>query len=226
MAKQIKVTKDGPYEISGGIPLAEEEIEVDENGDPFDWKKTKDFPHQEEYSLCRCGHSKNMPYCDGSHIKIEFDGEETADARKTFNQMAQIYDGPLMDLHDAEELCAGAGFCHRAGGTWELSSSDSGAETTVAKEQCCNCPSGRLVADDKKKGIIEPKFEASISVVQEPEIGMSGPLWVKGGVEIESTSGEKYEKRNRVTLCRCGKSSNKPFCDGTHHQIDFSDRDQ
>ena len=79
------------------------------------------------------------------------------------------------------------------------------------------------MVEDKKKGTIEPGFEESISTVQEPSIGMSGPLWVKGGVEIESAKGEKYEKRNRVTLCRCGHSNNKPFCDGTHHLVEFRD---
>ena len=46
---------------------------------------------------------------------------------------------------------------------------------------------------------------------------------VRGGIQIESADGFKYEVRNRVTLCRCGKSQNKPFCDGTHAQIKFRD---
>jgi CDGSH-type Zn-finger protein len=48
-----------------------------------------------------------------------------------------------------------------------------------------------------------------------------GPLFVSGGIEIERTSGELLETRNRVTLCRCGQSGNKPLCDGTHFEIDF-----
>ncbi|UCF09264.1 MAG: CDGSH iron-sulfur domain-containing protein, partial [Thermoplasmata archaeon] len=43
-----------------------------------------------------------------------------------------------------------------------------------------------------------------------------GPIWVRGRIPIESADGHIYEIRNRVTLCRCGWSSNKPFCDSSH----------
>jgi CDGSH-type Zn-finger protein len=39
---------------------------------------------------------------------------------------------------------------------------------------------------------------------------------VRGGITIESADGVPYEVRNRVTLCRCGRSDNKPFCDASH----------
>jgi CDGSH-type Zn-finger protein len=49
-----------------------------------------------------------------------------------------------------------------------------------------------------------------------PNGEFNGPIWVRGGIPIESAKDEIYEIRNRVTLCGCGRSSNKPFCDGTH----------
>ncbi|MCJ7713336.1 CDGSH iron-sulfur domain-containing protein, partial [Candidatus Bathyarchaeota archaeon] len=55
---------------------------------------------------------------------------------------------------------------------------------------------------------------------------VSGPIWVKGGVIVESSDGTSYEVRNRQTLCRCGKSENKPFCDGTHIKAGFNDGDK
>jgi CDGSH-type Zn-finger protein len=39
---------------------------------------------------------------------------------------------------------------------------------------------------------------------------------VRGGIPIESANGKTYAVRNRVTLCRCGQSANKPLCDGSH----------
>jgi len=54
-------------------------------------------------------------------------------------------------------------------------------------------------------------------------VGISSAIWVKGGIPIQSSKGFVYEIRNRVTLCRCGKSANKPFCDGTHVKIRFRD---
>jgi CDGSH-type Zn-finger protein len=97
----------------------------------------------------------------------------------------------------------------------------------LAIEEAGNCPSGRLVAWGKMSGQpLEPKFEPSISVTEDTVQKVSGPLWVKGGVEIEAADGFSYEVRNRVTLCRCGRSVNKPFCDGNHCKIKFNDGDE
>ena len=58
---------------------------------------------------------------------------------------------------------------------------------------------------------------------QDPAEGVSGGLWVRGGITVESADGFRYETRNRVTLCRCGASRNKPFCDGSHAEVRFTD---
>ncbi len=77
---------------------------------------------------------------------------------------------------------------------------------------------------DKKTGKeIEHKLPPSIGVVEDPALGCSGPLWIRGGIRIESVNGTPYEVRNRVTLCRCGVSSDKPFCNGNHASIKFRD---
>jgi hypothetical protein len=87
-----------------------------------------------------------------------------------------------------------------------------------------NCPSGRLVARDVSTGVaIEPKFTPSIGLIADPDAGVAGPLWVRGGIPIFSADGEPYEIRNRVTLFRCGGSSSKPFCDGTHMDNNFQE---
>ena len=87
-----------------------------------------------------------------------------------------------------------------------------------------NCPAGRLVVWDKSTGEpVEPQLEQSIGLVQDPAAEVSGPLWLRGGITVQSADGEAYEVRNRVTLCRCGASENKPFCDGSHVSIGFRD---
>ena len=45
---------------------------------------------------------------------------------------------------------------------------------------------------------------------------IDGPLWVTGHIPVERADGQPMETRNRVTLCNCGKSKNKPLCDGSH----------
>ena len=126
--------------------------------------------------------------------------------------------GPALTLADNEHLCVHARFCMRAGGIWNLvEQSDDQEARDTAIEEACNCPSGRLVIKDNESGkVIEPEFEKSIVVIEYPPRGEHGPLWVRGGIPIESSDGKAYEIRNRVTLCRCGRSENKPFCDGSH----------
>jgi hypothetical protein len=81
-----------------------------------------------------------------------------------------------------------------------------------------NCPSGALEMRPEADGEqLEPALPVSIGVVRD------GPLWVRGSVEVESADGESYEVRNRMTLCRCGHSQTKPFCDGSHHNVGFRD---
>jgi CDGSH-type Zn-finger protein len=105
--------------------------------------------------------------------------------------------------------------------------SDNPEDKKTAIQIASNCNSGRFVVWDKKtKTSIEPDFEPSIAVTEEPEKGVSGPLWVRGGIKIVSSDGDIYEVRNRVTLCRCGKSTNKPYCDGTHIMTSFNDGDE
>jgi CDGSH-type Zn-finger protein len=50
----------------------------------------------------------------------------------------------------------------------------------------------------------------------------NGPLHVTGGITIKRSDGQPFETRNRVLLCRCGNSKNKPLCDGTHKEIGFT----
>ena len=50
----------------------------------------------------------------------------------------------------------------------------------------------------------------------------NGPLGVAGAVEILSGTGRTIDRLDKVTLCRCGQSSNKPYCDGTHKKIGFA----
>lgn len=215
---KIKVSKNGPYLVSGMIPLTQKIISVGEEGTPNEWSTGKTFQSGERCALCRCGESKNKPFCDGTHVKVNFDGGETA-SKESYAEKAKIIEGPSITLRDAEELCASARFCHRKGGIWNLipNSSDSEARKT-AIEEACDCPSGRLVVEDKQTGkAYEPPFEQSIGLIEDPQMRVGGPIWIRGGIPIESGDGKIYETRNRVTLCRCGKSSNKPFCDSSHY---------
>ncbi len=214
---RIVVSKNGPYIVSGGVPLIVSEICNDNEGYCRTWKPVARYPVQERYALCRCGQSKNKPFCDGTHAKIRFDGTETA-GNEPYLRHPKVIRGPELELADYEGLCAHARFCMRAGGIWNLTKqSDIPEAKDTAVEEACNCPSGRLVLSDRRTGKpVEPELEKSIVVIEYPVRGEHGPLWVRGGIPVILADGRTYTVRNRLTLCRCGKSGNKPFCDGSH----------
>ena len=127
-------------------------------------------------------------------------------------------------LGDAEDLCAFARFCDPEGKIWSVIERPGQEARKLAIREANHCPAGRLVVHDKKSGEeIAEKLPSSIGVVEDPALGCSGPLWVRGGIRIESENGTPYEARDRVTLCRCGASANKPFCNGSHASIRFRD---
>jgi CDGSH-type Zn-finger protein len=224
---KIMVTKDGPYLVSGGLHIDKQIIGIGKEGEPETWIQGKKAPSGETCALCRCGESKSKPFCDGTHGKIKFNGTETA-SKKAHDKQAKVMDGPTLKLEDVPSLCATARFCHRGGGTWELTHhSDDSRSRELAIEEACQCPSGRLVECDKKTGkVFEKEFKQTISLVEDPQNKVSGPIWLKGGIPVESSDGAIYEVRNRQTLCRCGKSQNKPFCDGSHIEEGFKDGDE
>jgi CDGSH-type Zn-finger protein len=85
------------------------------------------------------------------------------------------------------------------------------------------CPSGSLTyALEAGQPDIEPDLPQQVAVVTEitSQGPIAGPLWVTGGIPIERADGLPLERRNRVMLCGCGRSSAKPLCDGTHRQPD------
>lgn len=219
MSNQNKVTvsKNGPYLVSGSVPLAFQIIGGNNDSESTKWIEGDAFPASAEYALCRCGASNTKPFCDGTHAKIGFDGTETA-SREPVMKQAELLDGPTMQLADAEGLCAFARFCDPHGRVWnQVENTDDPKVRAQFIRQVGDCPAGRLIAIDKETGKpIEPKLPQSIGIVEDPALKCSGPLWVRGGIQLISADGRAHEIRNRMTLCRCGRSENKPFCNGAH----------
>jgi CDGSH-type Zn-finger protein len=221
---KITITKNGPYVVEGDVPLANQHIVTNDDGESIEWREGAAVQHPAKYALCRCGRSSKKPFCDATHTKIAFDGTETA-IRRPYERQAERIVGPTQVLEDAESLCAFARFCDPEGRVWNLVQiSDKPAAAKLVVHEAGHCPAGRLVVKDRTTNKpIEPKLEPSIGLVQDTARGVSGPLWVRGGIPVVGENGRPYEVRNRVTLCRCGASSNKPFCDGSHVSIGFTE---
>lgn len=221
---KIVVNPHGPYRVVGGVPLAIQTITPNARGESWEWVEGRKFPVSEEYFLCRCGRSKNKPFCDNSHLAAGFVGEETA-SRRPIERRSEHFEGPDLTLSDAEEMCAFARFCDPGGKIWALMerSGDPKVRELVVRE-AAHCPAGRLVLREKSTGkVLEPDLPPSIGLIEDTALECSGGLWVRGGVRVESLNGVQYEVRNRMALCRCGMSTNMPFCNGSHASIRFQD---
>lgn len=219
---RIKIIENGPYLVTGGIPIKEQIIT--KRGEHYVLEEGRTLPQAQSYALCRCGNSKMAPFCDGSHNEQHFNGAETASRDLYRKRVNDVTFGEQISLLD-DGRCAFARFCHTDhGDIWHCTEQDSDEQKRAAAIAAAReCPAGRLVVVDKAGNPIEQAYEPEIIIMQDPEKNASAAIFVKGAITVEAADGQTYEVRNRVALCRCGRSQNKPFCDATHVQIGFDD---
>lgn len=65
---RIKITRNGPYLVSGRVPLGRQSIVSDDEGTAMEWRNDGSTEAGASYALCRCGQSGKKPYCDASHL--------------------------------------------------------------------------------------------------------------------------------------------------------------
>jgi len=170
-------------------------------------------------ALCRCGGSGNKPFCDGTHGRNGFRDDNLADPA---NNKRKAYAGKRITILDNRAICSHATFC-----TDELKSvfrhneepwiDPDGATVEAIVAQVRKCPSGALsyAIDGVEAG---PPQRAPMVTVTD-----NGPYAVTGGIELLGVPFGDGASREHYTLCRCGASKNKPFCDGSHWHVGFRD---
>ena len=171
-------------------------------------------------ALCRCGGSQNKPFCDGTHGRIGFSDENLADPAR---DKVDSYTGTKITIHDNRSICAHAGFCtdklasvFRMGEEPWIDANGASVDDIIAAVD--RCPSGAL-----SYTIAGSDTAADASGPPAVKVAQDGPYVVTGGIEILGQPLAAGASGNKVTLCRCGGSKNKPFCDGTHWHIGFKD---
>ncbi|MFI7536884.1 ferritin-like domain-containing protein [Streptosporangium sp. NPDC049376] len=220
--RRIVVLRDGPYVVYGGVPLRRKRKIVSAGNDALTWQTHEHLETEDTYALCRCGHSSSKPFCDGTHAAVGFDGTEAAVA-PPYRETQHVHDGVGISAQRVGELCVHAAFC--VGRTRPiaemLADTDDSDVRSDIMGRIDHCPSGSYSYALSRGGeTVEPDLPQAVSVLEE-ENGLASALWVTGGVPVTRSDGQPLETRNRMTLCRCGHSGNKPLCDGTHRRIDF-----
>jgi CDGSH-type Zn-finger protein len=224
---RIRVDPRGPYRVRGNVGLRRLRSVRSDPTEASTWQETERLPSDDFMLLCRCGGSANKPFCDGTHATRDWDPTEAAPT-STYDERAVVVEGSVVKVRDDRSLCVHSGFCStKLVNVWDMArdlTPDDAATRADVIAMIERCPSGALTyrldagadagadADDR-----EPDLGMGIGVIE------NGPLVVTGCIPIERGDGQPFEPRNRVVLCRCGGSSMKPLCDGTHETNDFRD---
>jgi CDGSH-type Zn-finger protein len=174
---------------------------------------------QPRMALCRCGGSENKPFCDGSHAKIDFSSDKVTGR---IEDKRENYEGDGVTIHDNRGICAHAGRCtdglpsvFRLG--QEPWIDPKGAPSDEIVSTVKQCPSGALSYSGDGENRSDAEDQPSIFV------SPNGPYVVTGGPELHDTDRGEGASKEHFTLCRCGGSKNKPFCDGSHWYRKFTD---
>lgn len=203
-APTLECKPNGPYLVKGLSDLRTA------NGESL--------PTTAVVALCRCGGSANKPFCDGTHRSNGFSGANDSPPPA----VRKDYHVPGITIHDTRALCAHAGRCTDGLASVFRYGSEpwidpAGADVAAIIETIRQCPSGAL---SYTLDVPEPPQEpGSPSVV----VTKNGPSAVSGGVALVDSVTGQTSPGTRYTLCRCGASKNKPFCDGSHWSIGFED---
>jgi len=201
----IECRPDGPYVVKG--------LERLHNS------KGDSLPVKPVMALCRCGGSANKPFCDGTHAKNGFRGGRLGGGAK---DRRRDHVGKRITIHDNRALCAHAGHCTEGLAAvfnserqpW-IDADGASVEEIITAVRCC--PSGAL--SYSIDGVEHRDHGGPLAVT----VAKDGPYAVTGGVELAGIAMGEGASTEHFTLCRCGASKNKPFCDGSHWDAQFRD---
>jgi CDGSH-type Zn-finger protein/truncated hemoglobin YjbI len=204
---QVIVTEHGPYRVVGDVAIYDAEGTL--------------LRRTGTWCLCRCGGSSNKPFCDATHFLKGFDGAETADHGSIVDRR-DTYRADKLTVFDDRSRCAHFGQCtDRLPSVFRADAEPfvdpHGAASEVIASVVAGCPSGALAYAIDDGDPVEVSTEPSVTPI------VDGPYRVRGAIQVVGADGRAYERRERQTLCRCGQSGNKPFCDGSHWYAGFRD---
>ena len=182
-------------------------------------------------ALCRCGASKNKPFCDGTHNVIGFSSanrtlDENDDTKKTaIKDKRRNYPGKEITVHDNRKICSHAAECvNNLSSVFKLGSrpwiNPDASKMNDIIDVVIRCPSGALSYSIDGVEYRDPEEQRNPIVT----VLKNGPYHITGGIELigENIQFGEGASKEHYTLCLCGASENKPFCDGAHKSSKFN----
>lgn len=210
---QLQAVEDGPLEYRGAQGSQKDAVLTDAAGQSMQLTGGE--------RLCRCGGSSVKPFCDGAHSS---NGYSSARARHVIPSARTDYDAGVFTIHDVRGVCAHVERCTK--GLPEVFQQKAkpwvhadGAAIDAAVRIIRACPSGALTYSIG--GEYYGDWEGDPKILADE----NGPYEVSGNIELPGVEFASTVPTDHFTLCRCGGSKNKPFCDGTHWHNGFKDPD-
>ena len=199
-------------------PLIAREVPNLKDADGSDIK-----PDKPAFGLCRCGMSKNKPFCDGTHIEAGFISDKAdAKIRNTPIEYSGKVEGKSVTVSYTPVLCGHIAECQRL----HKAVFDPGKRPWIQPENgslegilavVAACPSGALRVSVNNEPLHHiDGDESSVQVVK------NGPYVVRN-IPLGAPFNGAGASEKEYILCRCGYSKNKPFCDGSHHDQKWQD---
>jgi CDGSH-type Zn-finger protein len=187
---EITVIPQGPYQVRGARAIR---------------VKGNTAPAEGDVYLCRCGNSANAPYCDGTHRKGFDDHCDPVQAKPV-----KVWEGKTVRTRFDPNVCMHVFYCKPLADLRERElAGDTGAAAAIA-QVVSTCPSGALQWE-AKSAIAAPSAPdaPAVEVMVGGEIRLHAPF----SIDVPLRDGQPED---RATLCRCGMSKSKPWCDGRH----------
>ena len=202
----IKLLDNGPMRLSVNS-------DEDSHSDVLFDARNKSIKIKKNSIICRCGKSKQQPFCDGVHRMCGFKSDNILE-----EEIIQRYEGKDINIVFNRSICAGAGTCVRNFPTIYKNASEDwinpdGASIDEVKKSVKQCPSGALHYELAGEDEIVDYDGYKVSVIK------NGPLNVIGKVSLHVDKWATNATPQKYSLCRCGASENKPFCDYTHASL-------
>jgi len=172
---------------------------------------------ENQVHLCRCGLSNNKPFCDGKHNSVNFSSK-----REISEEIIQNYKGKSISIIFNRSICAGAGECVRnlptvfkseSSSEWIYPDNDKNEKIIKTIK---DCPSGALSYSIQGRTDLDDSSVAKITIIK------NGPYNVES-VHLEHLTAPTNFSTRKYSLCRCGHSKNKPYCDYSHSDKKWDD---